>query len=512
MLARRLLIAFLSVIAPSTFLLGAVTAYSIRSLDRLNHELVKVVESREAVAELRQTFTRLWNPLGAYVHDRDPRNREKFEALVRDAEEQLRSCAEGSCHVSTQAPERMAEALRPGLEGIKTQGRLIFQSGPRLGASHAEAVDKSIDGLRDAVERMVMAVRPTVYRLEESVESVEHRALLLAGLLTLGISVAGSAVALLIARRIARPLSDLVHGTRRVKGGDWTYQARVEDGGEIGELASSFNVMVEEIRQQRQQLEEQNRTLEARVRRRTETLRQKEQALVQSEKLASLGRLAAGVAHELNNPLTSIVMNVNLLREEVDEGSQLHHDLTRIDADAGRCRRIIEDLRSFARLRQLEKVSGGVGAVVEQAVSLAAHELSRRQVQVQRDLAPDLPSISWDPGRMVQVLSNLLVNSAQAIGDRGRIVIRGRRANGWLSLEVEDDGPGIPSAHRSRVFDPFFTTKPDGTGLGLSISHGIVNEHGGRIEVESQTGEEAGAAARSGTTVRVILPLAEAST
>jgi signal transduction histidine kinase len=111
---------------------------------------------------------------------------------------------------------------------------------------------------------------------------------------------------------------------------------------------------------------------------------------------------------------------------------------------------------------------------------------------------------------MVQVFSNLLMNAAQATGEGGLIVIRGRREDRLLTLEVEDDGPGIAPAHRSRVFDPFFTTKPEGTGLGLSISHGIVNEHGGRIEVESKTHEEALGGGRAGTTVRVILPLTEA--
>jgi signal transduction histidine kinase len=202
-------------------------------------------------------------------------------------------------------------------------------------------------------------------------------------------------------------------------------------------------------------------------------------------------------------------MTANLLSEEAGEGSPLHRELQKIDADAGRCRRIIEDLRAFARLRRLEKVPSDVEAVVDQALSLVAHELSRRQVQVRRDLAPDLPKVAWDPDRMVQVLSNLLVNSAQALGQGGHVVIRGQRDNGWLRLEVQDDGAGIPAEHRGKVFDPFFTTKPDGTGLGLSISHGIVNEHGGRIEVESRTREDVEAGGETGTTVRVIVPIGE---
>ena len=148
--------------------------------------------------------------------------------------------------------------------------------------------------------------------------------------------------------------------------------------------------------------------------------------------------------------------------------------------------------------------------MVDQALASSAHELDRRNVAVRCDLPADLPKISWDPQRMVQVLTNLLVNAAQAIGQGGRVVIRARRDEDWLRLEVEDDGAGIPAAHRTRIFDPFFTTKADGTGLGLSISHGIVNEHGGRIEVESRTLEDE-PGGRTGTTVRVILPIAEAA-
>ena len=505
----RLLIGFLAVIVPSTALLGGVTLYSLTALARVNAQIEEITHSREVVGDLRLTLTQVGAPLGAYLLGGDVRNRQRFEGLIRSAEEKLQSCAAEGCHYSTQTPSMMAEALKPAIERLKVEGRLIFEEGPGSGEARVETIRQSVVGIRGAIEPMLAAVRLRGEQLERDAEAVQHRAWLLAVLLMIGIALAGSAAAIFIARRISRPLSDLVSGTRRVMAGDWSYQASVAAPGEIGELASSFNTMVHEIRQQREQLEEQNRNLEARVRRRTEALRQKEQALLQSEKLASLGLLAAGVAHELNNPLTSIVMNTNLLSEEVGEDSPLYKELKKIDADAGRCRRIIEDLRAFARLRQVEKVPGEVEAVVDQALSLVAHELSRRQVHVQRDLAPDLPKVAWDPGRMVQVLSNLLVNSAQAIGHGGRVVIRGRRDNGWLRLEVQDDGAGIPAEHRTRVFDPFFTTKPEGTGLGLSISHGIVNEHGGRIEVASRTRDEAGSDEPPGTTVRVIVPIGE---
>ncbi|OGL21117.1 MAG: hypothetical protein A3G44_10720 [Candidatus Rokubacteria bacterium RIFCSPLOWO2_12_FULL_73_47] len=228
---------------------------------------------------------------------------------------------------------------------------------------------------------------------------------------------------------------------------------------------------------------------------------------MQSEKLASLGLLAAGVAHELNNPLTSIVMNTHLALEEVGAEAPIRAELRKIDADAGRCRRIVEDLRAFAHVRQVERVPTAVDALVEQALASTAHDVDRWAVSVRRELAPGLPKVPCDPARLVQVLVNLLANAAYAAGEGGRVVVRARREDAWLAFEVEDDGPGIPAALRSKIYDPFFTTKPDGTGLGLSISHGIVSEHGGRMEVESLTREDAGPDGRTGTTVRVLVPV-----
>ena len=509
MLAHQLLIGFLAVIVPSAVLLGSVTFYSLHSLERMHEEVHDILHSREAVADLRMTLAQAGSPLGAFLLTGDPTNRQRFDDLVRAAEERLATCGTSECHGSSQTPGKMVARLGPAMERLKAEGRLVFEK-PRVdGAAHVEAVRHAVAGIRSEIEPMLIAVRLRGDALEAEAETVRRRAWVLTISLTASIALAGGVAAMIIARRISQPLSDLVAGTRRIVAGDWSFRARVASTGEIGELGSAFNAMVHELREGRAKLEEHNRTLEGRVRQRTEDLRQKEEALVQSEKLASLGLLAAGVAHELNNPLTSIVMNANLMMEEMGEGTPLYEELKTIDADAGRCRRIIEDLRAFARVRQVERVSTGVDTVVEQALSSSAHELGRRDIFVQCDLAPGLPKITWDPARVVQVLTNLLVNAAQASGQGGRVVIRARRDEDWLRLEVEDDGAGIPAAHRTQIFDPFFTTKADGTGLGLSISHGIVNEHGGRIEVESRTLEDAEPGGRTGTTVRVIVPIVE---
>ncbi len=511
MLARQLVIGFLAVIIPSTLLLGGVTMYSLISLDRVNRELAQIMRSREAVADLHLTLAQAGAPLGAFLLGGDRRNRERFESLMATAEAKVHSCAEATCHSSTRMPQQLATGLLPAMERLRTEGRLIFEEGPGGGAARVETVRESVSSMRRAVEPMLTAVRERGEGLVEDARVVRRRVWALTLSLTVAIVLAGAMAATVIARRISRPVSDLVRGTRRVMAGDWSYRAGATGAGEIRELASSFNRMVQEIELGRRALEDQNRTLEERVRQRTGELRDKERALARSEKLASVGLLAAGVAHELNNPLTSIVMNVNLMIEDVEDDTGLREGLRRIDADAGRCRRIVDDLRAFARPRQIEKVLGKVEPVVEEAIAVAAHELARHGVRVERDLAADLPPVAWDPDRMVQVLTNLLVNAAHAAGAGAVVVIRARCEQSWLRLEVQDNGPGIAPEHRSKIFDPFFTTKVDGTGLGLSISYGIVDEHGGRIEVESRTREEAGPSDATGTIMRIVMPVGEAA-
>jgi signal transduction histidine kinase len=511
MLARQLVVGFLAVLVPSTVLLGGVTVYSLMSLDRLNDELVEITQSREAVADLRLTLAQVEGVLGAPVAEGAGKGRERFEALVSAARDKIRSCASASCHSSARMPEIVSTVLEPALERVRADGRLVFEPGPGSAESRAEAVRASVADMRQAVEPMLAAVRRRADELVSEDNALHRRAWTLTISLTVAIALSGSLAASVVARRISRPLADLIAGIRRIMAGDWSYRAPIAGTGEIGELAASFNTMVGELRHHRETLEAQNRTLEERVRQRTEELRRKEEALAQSERLASLGLLAAGVAHELNNPLTSIVMNVNLMLEDVGEDAQLEAELRQIDAAAARCRRIIEDLRIFARVPQVEKIPGEVGDVVDQALAAAAPELARRGVAVERDVPAGLPKVSWDADRMVQVLTNLLVNAAQAIEGGGRVAVRARSAPGALSIEVQDSGAGIPAGVRGRLFDPFFTTKADGTGLGLSISYGIVNEHGGRLEMDSRTREEAGPGEETGTTMRIVLPTGDAA-
>ena len=222
--------------------------------------------------------------------------------------------------------------------------------------------------------------------------------------------------------------------------------------------------------------------------------RQRE-ALQQSEKMAAFGSLLAGVAHELNNPLSIVIGNALLLAEET-EGSALAERARRVQAAAERCGRILRSFLAMARQRQAEMRPTKVQALVDASLALLAYSMRTSGVTLEQDIAADMPAVLCDPDQIIQVLTNLLTNSRQALEERPqprRVRLTARADAEWAHIEVADNGPGIDEAARSRVFDPFFTTKPvgAGTGIGLAVSRGIVEAHGGTLRLAPPDGEGA---------------------
>ena len=225
--------------------------------------------------------------------------------------------------------------------------------------------------------------------------------------------------------------------------------------------------------------------------------------LYHSSRLAAIGELAAGIAHQLNNPLTGVLgFSQRLLRKSTDE--EFSHDLKRIHTEAERAAKVVQNLLTFARRRQPQKQYSDVNEILESALELRAYELNTSNIEVITDLATNLPEIMLDFHQIQEVFLNLILNAEQAITEAnggGKLTIKTEKRKGHIRTSFTDDGPGIPAEKLYKIFDPFFTTKGEkgGTGLGLSVCHGIITEHGGRIYAKSKPGK--------GATFFVELPL-----
>ncbi len=267
-------------------------------------------------------------------------------------------------------------------------------------------------------------------------------------------------------RLVELPVAALVEGTRRVSEGDLGMSIPFIGRHELGELAKAFNEMIHHL---------------------AETQRQ----LAQADKLASVGRLAAGLAHEINNPLTGVLSYASLLRKRMEHDPPACEDLDVIVRETVRCRGIIRGLLDFARPTAPARKPMDLDEVVRRSVSVVMTQLSLNHVVLSLDLAADLPTVEADANQIQQVVVNLLLNAADAIGTEGGSIRATTRRGPSSSIEllVEDSGRGIPPEDLPRIFEPFFTTKGNhGTGLGLAVSWGIVEAHGGSLEVQSEPG------------------------
>jgi len=217
---------------------------------------------------------------------------------------------------------------------------------------------------------------------------------------------------------------------------------------------------------------------------------QYQQLALQTEKLAALGRMAAGIAHEINNPLTGILLYSSNLIKKVPREGPVKDGLEIIVHETIRCRSIIQELLEFARDRSPEKTPTNINDIIAKALSILENEFRLQHIRIDKHLSDELPDILLDTNQMQQVFINLLLNAVEAIDGEGAIGIRSDldSANNLIKVEVADTGCGIPPDHIDQVFEPFFSTKKKGTGLGLSVSYGIVRNHQGRIFVKSRPG------------------------
>ena len=356
---------------------------------------------------------------------------------------------------------------------------------------HEHPASKQVLGVLD----VAMSLAPTDRMLREHRASIAlfgFAAVLLIFLL----------VAFLVHRYVGGPVRRLVDGTRKIAAGDFDHRIPRSGNDELSALADSFNRMTESLGRADAELRHFAETLEQRVEQKSRELQAAQLQVIRSEKLASLGRMAAGVAHELNNPLTGMLTFAHLLARKAPPDSQDYADLQVIIGETNRCSRIIKDLLQFARESRPQRRPEDLNEILRQTLVILQPQASFHDIQVRLELAPDLPRPVVDAAQIKQVLVNILMNAAEAMPRGGTLTVTTAAAPpDRVVLAVADTGHGIPAEHLASIFDPFFTTKEPGkgTGLGLSVSLKLVESHGGAIEVSSEVGR--------GSVFRVLLPV-----
>lgn len=463
-------------------------------------ELQRQLERFSSAASVRRA--RVFDKLGEIRHSSDPG---ETGHLVDLSAEQCVSChAAGKPLTHLDVPQRSRTFRTP--EGERVLGVILpirNELSCTTAACHAHPAERTILGVLD--------VQLSLASVDESLAASERQ--LFAGLV--GTVLALLALTwLLVWRYVLRPVGALTSAAPRLAAGD--FSARVPDRSrdELGELGRAWNHMAVRLGAAHAELNEWGRRLEQRVDEKTRELADAHAHMLLVEKMASLGKLAAIVAHELNNPLAGIATYARLLRRRQaeagggdgavttpDGAADTERILKLVEEEAMRCGNIVRNLLLFSRTPGARIADEDLSPIVERVALLVRHQFELQEVELVRELAPGLPKLPCDAAQIQQMLLALTMNALEATPAGGKVTIAADTAEGRLRLRVADTGHGIAPEHLPHVFEPFYTTKESGAGvgLGLAVVYGIVERHGGQIDVVSPPG--------AGTTFTAVLPL-----
>jgi two-component system NtrC family sensor kinase len=363
-------------------------------------------------------------------------------------------------------------------------------------ACHYHPPDRTVLGVFD----ISLSLAATDTRIQE----IKGKTILFAAITIVAISVI---IGLFIQRAVYRPVKELADGTTKVSAGnfDLTIPSRSED--EIGQLANAFNTMTHRLKKADREIKDLIKNLEQKVEERTAKLKAAQNQLVQSEKLASIGKLAATIAHEINNPLNGILTYTKLIERKIAEKTYNDDDIPKfqnylsiMERETERCSNIVRDLLDFARQREPAlKPDVHINDVIEETLTLLANQIALQEITVEKKYG-SLPPIIADPMQLRQAFFNIIINACEAMQQDGHLILSTtyEKKRREIKVEITDNGIGILEEHLPKILDPFFTSKEIGTGLGLSVAYGIISSHQGTIEVKSKM--------REGTTVIIAMP------
>jgi two-component system, NtrC family, sensor kinase len=335
----------------------------------------------------------------------------------------------------------------------------------------------------------------TQSKIEQSAEGRTNKYIYVAAMISLLLAIA---VASFFSGRVTARIDQLRQGAEIIEKGRLDYRLRIDSGDEIELLSKQFNSMASK-------LEESHQTLERKVEERTRELKESQEAMVQQEKMVGIGQLAAGIAHEMNTPLGTIIGYAQMLREDLEQHPQLStslSDVQEVIGQAGRCRDLVKNLLNFSRRSSSEKANYDINDIISKILSLIHHDFEMKGVRLNTEFDPKMPRARVNENEIAQVILNLANNAADSMPSGGELNVSTRydEASDRICITMRDTGSGMKESDRTRVFEPFFTTKEvgKGTGLGLSICYKIVENHLGSIEFDTMLG--------NGTTFRVYLP------
>jgi len=340
---------------------------------------------------------------------------------------------------------------------------------------------------------------------EKAVAESRHLVWLYTILAILGVAILNAGF---VRHTLHGPLSALMQGTEHLGAGDLGYQIKLNSTqGELTELAKSFNTMSQQLQEARKEINAWTHTLEERVEQKTSELTGAHEEMSRVERMASIGKLAAVVAHEINNPLAGILTYAKLLKKRAAKEPTVNIEnvemLELIESESRRCGEIVRNLMTFGRPSSMNYEPADLNGVIDRCVRLVRHQLELKNIELRLNLARDLASVRCDPGQIEQVVLALVMNAIDAMPNGGTLTFVTHKAPGGTDVQVEvgDDGVGMPPEILKNMFEPFFTTKERGRGLGLglAISRQIVERHQGRIEVKSELGR--------GTLFTITLPM-----
>ena len=411
-----------------------------------------------------------------------------------------------ACHAYEQPLSKLNRPDRFRIYRANGSGRVLgiitpIENQPECAnaACHAHPAEQQILGVLDT--NMSLA------RADQSLAASTKSMVLVTVLATLAICFFS---VLFVVRVVDRPVKALTIGTQQLTKGELGAQIPVHSDDEIGALASSFNNMSLQLRAANEQITAWAHTLEQRVDEKTQELKKTHEHMLQVETMTSLGKMAAVVAHEINNPLAGILTYAKLIKRWLGKGDltadlrlEINNSLDLIESESKRCGDLVKGLLSFSRTAPMSLAWTDANALMDRCAKLVQHQLELSNIELQMELAPDLPSLHCDGAQLEQVLLALTMNAIDAMPRGGNLLLRTRPlpASHQVELQVRDDGVGIPPDIMQRIFEPFLTTKESGkgVGLGLAIAKGIIERHHGQIQVDSQLGR--------GTTFHIFLPV-----